>query len=285
MKPTLIVYGSCQAQEIAALARTIPAIALQYEVIYLVSFSVDGVAPPRLHDKAVKACRLLWEQFDNANPFPQHDLLPSSAQQVMFPGIDMSCLWPFNTRDPLNSPEPNLPFGRFPYGDRVVIDLMDQGLSQDDVIASYDEAAWRIEPQLERLLAIDTARHAQREAKCMVSISDHLIDDIASVRTLWTNNHPTLDTLRVLFERLCAATWGDRIRPWEIAASVYSDPFSYLQMPIHRVVGETLSLAWWRPETEYVLPALGTPTFDQYIKEYTRWRFTQLESLKPDARS
>ena len=77
------------------------------------------------------------------------------------------------------------------------------------------------------------ARHAQREAKCMVSISDHLIDDIASVRTLWTNNHPTLDTLRVLFERLCAATWGDRIRPWEIAASVYSDPFSYLQMPIH----------------------------------------------------
>ena len=276
MKPTLIVYGSCQAQEIAALARTIPAITLQYEVVYLVSFSIDGKTQPRLHDKEVKACRLLWEQFDNYNPFPHHDTLPTSAQQVKFPGMDMNCLWPFNTRDPLNAPEPNLPFGRFPYGDRVVIDLMDQGLSRQDVIASYNEAAGRIEPQLQRLLEIDTARHAQREAKCSVSISDHLIGNLAKARPLWTNNHPTLDTLRVMFERLCAATWGQQIKPWEIAASAYTDPFSYLQMPVNRVVAETMSLAWWEPHMEYSLPGLGALTFDQYIEAYTDWRFARL---------
>jgi hypothetical protein len=276
MKPTLIVYGSCQAQEIAALARTIPAINLQYEVVYLVSFSVDGVTQPRLHEKEVKACRLLWEQFDNSNPFPHHDVLPASAQQVMFPGIDMNCLWPFNTRDPLNAPEPSLPFGRFPYGDRLVIELMDQGLSERDVIAGYDEAAGRVESQLQRLLAIDSARHAQREAKCAVSISDRLVGDLHKARPLWTNNHPTLDVLRVLFERICAATWDDRIKPWEIVGSAYADPFTYLQMPIHGVVAEALSLSWWNPNMEYALPGFGRLTFEEYIAAYTSWRFTQL---------
>jgi hypothetical protein len=278
MKPTLIVYGSCQAQEIAALARTIPAISLQYEVVYLVSFSLDGVTQPRLEDKKVKACRLLWEQFDNSNPFPHHDLLPATAQQIMFPGIDMNCLWPFNTRDPLNAPEPTLPFGRFPYGDRLIIELMDQGLTKQDVISAYDDAAWRIEPQLQRLLAIDTARHAQREAKCAVSISDRLVGELPKTRPLWTNNHPTLDILQTLFERLCAATWEGRIKPWEIAASPYSDPFTYLQMPIHRVVAEALSLTWWSPSMEYALPGFGKLTFEQYIDAYTEWRFAQLEA-------
>lgn len=277
MKPTLIVYGSCQAEEVAGLARTMPAISMQYEILYLASFSLAGANKPQISEKQIKACRLLWEQFDNNNPFPHYDLLPPSAQQVMFPGIDLNCLWPFNTRDPLNAPATNLPFGRFPYGDRVVIDLMDQGLSKKEVIAAYDEAAHRIAPQLQRFLAIDTARHAEREAKCAVSIADHVIEQLAVVRPLWTHNHPTFELLLHLFGRLCAATWDNRIKSWEIEATRYRDPFTYHQMPIHRVVADTLSLSWWNAHTEHTMPGFSKKLrYDQYIEAYTDWRFARL---------
>ena len=62
-------------------------------------------------------------------------------------------------------------------------------------------------------------------------------------------------------------------------AALLSDAaFTYLQMPIHRVVAEALSLTWWSPNMEYALPGFGKLRFEQYIDAYTEWRFAQLEA-------
>lgn len=274
MKPHLIVFGSCQAQELANLARCFPAITLKYEVVYLASFPMPPANKlPTLPEKVVESCSILWEQFDNSNPFPHHDILPASAQRLMFPGIDMNCLWPFNSRDPLNAPEPNLPFGRFPYGDRLIISLMNQGLSREAVLQAYDDKAWEAKDQLARLFEIDMVRQDQREAKCDITFRDHLVEGLRQTRTLWTHNHPTIETLKVLFGRLSAATWENRIPDWERELASFPDPYAYLQMPVHAVVAEAFSLSWWRPDYEYVLPGYGPMTYDDYLRAYVDWRF------------
>ena len=274
MKPRLIIFGSCQAQELANLARCFPAITLKYEVVYLASFSLPPDPLPTLPESDVRNCSILWEQFDNTNPFPHRDALPPGALHLMFPGIDMNCLWPFNMRDPLNTPEPGLPYGRFPYGDRIVINLMNQGLSQDEVLKAYDEKAWEMRAQLPRLLEIDMVRHDQREAQCHIKIRDHLVEGLRTVRTLWTHNHPTMATLQVLFGRLSEATWDNRIERKEREAARMADPFSYLQMPIHAVTAEALALSWWSPHIEYAMPGYPLMTYDDYLREYVDWRFT-----------
>ena len=149
MKPTLLVYGNCQADAASVILSADPVVNEAYEILCLRSFDDPVAGRGSLQPQEVARCAVLFEQYD-PKPFPHRDLLPKSAVHVRFPAVDFNLLWPFNAVNPYNDVgSPDYPWGRFPYGDRIIIDVPGQKLAVDlsDAELERRRQEWRAPPR------------------------------------------------------------------------------------------------------------------------------------------
>src|SRR5665213_1039641 len=137
MLKTLIVYGNCQAEAISTIFRKDPVTEECFRVLYLRSFDHPSDGRDELRPEDVRDCGVLWEQHD-PRPFPHRDALPADCLTVKFPALDFNLLWPFNCPNPCDEPEPPVfPFGRFPYGDRIIIESIGKGMAPKKILNYY----------------------------------------------------------------------------------------------------------------------------------------------------
>ena len=138
--PTLLIYGNCQAGALSVLLGADSTIAQEFRVRYLPSFDDRVPGSKVLPAEDVQVAALLLEQVD-PQPFPYRDLLPSHCVTLTFPAVDLNLLWPLTCPNPLNDqPTDATPWGHFPYGDRVILDCVQRGLSVDDTL-DYEESS------------------------------------------------------------------------------------------------------------------------------------------------
>ncbi|MDG3442653.1 WcbI family polysaccharide biosynthesis putative acetyltransferase [Nitrospirillum amazonense] len=274
MKPTLIVYGNCQAGVFFYALKAFPEVTEQWDLVTMRNFvhPVDG------HDKLpadeVTRCGVLLEQGspskNNINAFPYQDQLPSTCRSIRFPPLDTNLLWPFNFVDPRNKPEPpEHPFGRYPYGDRIVVELMREGLSGDEIWQAYQARSVERMPNFERLVELEISRLNERDTNCDIPMRSFLEENFWSKRLYLTPNHPTWILLGTLFAKLVAAILMDGRDYTERALNHFEawQPWAAETLPIHPVVAERLNLKWFSPneKTQYKGHHY---TFDEYMKNY-----------------
>jgi len=268
---SLIVYGNCQAEAIAAILSKYPPIADEFRTTYLRSFNHPTDGWQKLTPQEVASCSVLLEQHDDAHPFPYHTDLPSDCRSVTFPDLDFNLLWPFTCVNPFSEPEPPLfPFGRFPYGDRVIIQCLTKNMPLEEIVEYYMTGWQDYKIDLNRLFEIENARLTARDEHCDVKMAPETIANFRTNRLFWTLNHPTTKSLVVVLERLLHAAFPHGGRYADIANTLTDhfarDPLGVISVPVHPKIAEHFELEWYDPLERYAYVEGTAYTYEDYFR-------------------
>lgn len=272
---TLIVYGNCQAQAVTAVLEKDPIASSLFRVVYVRSYDHPTDSAQDVASEDVASCALLFEQHDR-RAFPHRELLPADAKVIKFPSIDLSVLWPFNSVNPYSVPEPpDFPFGRFPYGDRVVLNCIDSGMGVEKTLEYYFTAWDSYAPDLRRLFEVEAARIKARDARCDVKMGDLVLSLFGKKRMFWTVNHPTPVILTELIERLihAAGVVNPVLSDVDVEATMQTHfgprgPLGIVNIPVHPKVAEFYGLDWYdynEPNQNFDLTQY---TYEEYFRAF-----------------
>jgi acyl carrier protein len=260
VRPTLAVYGNCQAEGLAQAFRVVSPLAKRYRTLYVPSYDRPGGAES-IERADLQRCDVVFEQHD-PRPFPYGGWLRDDCRRVTFPSLDFNLLWPFSRPNPYNEPDPPLlPHGLFPYGHGIVVSGIERGLRADEVLAlamSEPEAGHK--PSLERLADLERARLRAREVRCDVKIADYVFEHFGAKRLFWANDHPANVLFAELCSRLLAAAGfpsSFMLQDVDLIAALASfgelDLLGAIGLPIDAWVARDLELEWFDPEQTYRL--------------------------------
>ncbi len=281
----VIVFGNCQADALALTLSKLRGRIGGLHVLYLPSYDKPGGYTP-LNEDDVRACDVLLEQQD-PQQFPLRHLLPPDCQRIKFPSLDLNLLWPLGCINPYNHPEPPAyPQGRFPYGNALVVNGIDHGLSRDEMLRSALSETWEESwPNLDRLLVIETARLTARDKQCSVKMAPFILERFRTHRLFWAVNHPT----NLLFAQLCSElisvalghAIASAVSIKEVLAGMGTrDLLGSVGVPIHPFVAEHFGLTWYNPHERYPLFSDPPVTYAQYFESMID---TSLEAARQSA--
>lgn len=279
LKParSLIVYGNCQGDAITSTLQADPIVPRLFDVAYCRSFDHPVEGQMLFDEQIARACALLWEQHDPLQ-FPKADALPADALRLRFPATDCNLFWPFHCVNKYDRPEPPVyPFGRFPYGDRVIIAAIDRGMSAEEILDYYLNGWDDYKIDLDRLFELETARMKARDTRCDVKIADYVLKHLRTQRLFLTTNHPTSILLAELIERLLHAS--DSVQPAlqdaDIAETLAANfpatgPLSVVGVPIHPRIAEHFGLEWYNRNELYRSWSGRAYSYVEYFEEMIR---------------
>jgi hypothetical protein len=251
VKPTLLFYGNCQAAALRVIFSADPVVTEHFRVVYVPSFDDRIPDAERADAEAIRATTIFFDQHDRA-PFPQADLLSDDCARITFPSIDLNLLWPLHCVNMFNdAPTPDRLWGSFPYGDRVIVQSVESGLSAEATIGGYAAASASQLPNLDRFEKLEHARLLARDAKCDVKFADYVLGSFRQKNLFWCVNHPTMTALAELSHRLIDAA-KDRsaaLAGAPIDATIASlhpeGPLNFIRVPVHPAIADTFRLEWY----------------------------------------
>ncbi len=272
-RQTVILYGNCQAEAITAVLLANQAVSGRFRPVYLRSFAVPGQGIAQLEAADLATCAMVLEQHDPRR-FPYRDRLPAACATITYPALDFNLPWPFGAVNPFDAPNlPDYPFGRFPYGDRIIIDCLRRGLSADETLDYYFNRWDDYAPDVERLQQLERARSALRDEKCDVTMSDYTLEHFRKRQLYWTSNHLTPELLLELTTRL-VDRW---LSPSFVREAALGDsfaatfgargPLGIVDVPIHPRVAAHLGLEWYDANAPLAYYAGRMLTYRTYFEE------------------
>jgi hypothetical protein len=280
VRQTIIVYGNCQAGVFHDALAWFGEIKERYDTLYVLNFQHPTAPQEAIPDDDIRRCGLVIEQIDATDQMPiwLRDKLPENVPVIRFPPLDFNLMWPLNFVDPRNIPElPQYPFGQFPYGDRVVVELLRRGLAGEALWTAYLEESPKRIPDLDRLQQMERHRLVERDKRANVQFADLVMDTFAAQPLFWTINHPTGWLLGRALARLMQRIWeilrlpGDPI-PASIAGFQSFEPFGDQHTPIHPTVARRLALSWWEPTRRYQHLDGSLLSYEEYMLRYIDFR-------------
>ncbi len=287
---SVIIYGNCQAEAIHAVLSRNPLLSGLFRFVYMRSFRHPTEGPMELAPEDIDDCALVAEQHD-PRPFPYRERLPTNCPIVSYPSVDCNMLWPFNATNVYDAPEPPLfPFGRFPYGDRILAGCIKKGMPPKQILEYYFDGWDEYKLDLDRLVQIESARLRARDAQCVVKMADYVIDNLAKQRLYWTSNHPTPDLLRELTVRLIRTCFNNNAKieaEADIAGTIATcfgerGPLGVIGIPIHAKVAEHLKLEWYDPRERQPYYDDRTLSHREYYSEFVAAALS-FKATHPDA--
>jgi hypothetical protein len=254
MVENVVVFGNCQAETLGAGFQFIPGLTGGNHT-YVRSFLIsDEELATTLTDETREKCTILFEQSMSTVDISSRFEFPN-ARRIRFPSLDFNLPWPLRAHDRRTIPEPEFPYGRYVYGDRIINEIVENGLTGDEAWSYYVSRSADCMPNLDRLAEIERQRWAAIEAELEVKVADIIFDNLSDRRMFWNYNHPNREMLIRFGGRLLRAAGfapeGDveaaelmgRVITWEFGANYHE--------PIHPAVAEKLNLKWWSPNMLY----------------------------------
>jgi len=276
MKPSLVVYGNCQADWVERAMRVVPEIADRFDTYYVYSFDhpVSGLAKP--DPEILGRCAVLLEQRGAWDRFPWGHLVPDSAQVVTFPVLTMDALWPLTTfSDPRSVPVlPDYPYGVFPYGDRLISDWRASGVSREETLQRYLTWSVRDSEDLPRVMEMNQVRLEMADEHCDVKMADAVLTGLAHESLFYTCNHPKPAVLSMLVDRMLEQSRlvnGALTVASRAVRALFDDqrPNSMIEIPIHPDVAGAFGLSWYRDDLKYCCYTLTDLSYEDYWRAYT----------------
>jgi hypothetical protein len=287
-KPTLLVYGNCQADVMSNWASRLPEIVQRYRVIYHASFgNPESPSPADL-----AACVLFWEQVAPWTKFELRDQLPPDVTTVRFPPCDFTSVWPLAVADSLVKPDPpKYPHGRYPVGNRLITELTDKAAGDSDLLSAYRATDILAYTDFGRFHELTVSRMKAREANADVKVADWLLANFRKKRLHWLHYHPTGALLEVVILGLLEKTPGyllgsasERQKSLALLPElIREEPLGVHRMPIETAVAETLGIEW-----DYCEPIFGIGleerlNADDFVRGHIRWRQEELRRRRAES--
>lgn len=277
MKPSLIVFGNCQADWVARAFQTVPEIRQRYDVAFLPSFQTPGLTPPRAEPDLLDRCELLLEQRGAWDRFPWGHALPPSTRSVTFPALAFEAQWPLTTfSDPRNVPDlPHYPYGRFPYGDRLIAQWLREGVARDQILDRYLSSSIHDVEDLARIEELSMVRMELADAQCDIAMADFVIARFRTEPLFYTCNHARPPLLSALALRVLEASdLGVDVREASRATQAFLErerPLANIQVPIHPEVADALRLEWYSPDLRYGCFELADVSYEDYWRAFVAY--------------
>lgn len=275
-RSVIAVYGNCQAEFVCTFLDHVPHLALRYQFVPVPNFSLPGTPIAEIGERAGAAV-LLWEQFDRQPEGTVRDrlrtLLDGKAARLTFPALFMSALWPFLWPDERIVLSAEFPWGRYPYGDRIGLEVAAEGLSGQSAVREYHRRVRSQMPNVERLRDREFAYAQQADDACDVHMHDFVRARFCESHLFRAWGHVSGVAIGELVRRLCLAS----SRYVEFDAAIVETQIERAQsifprqgtedLPIHPEVIRHLGLRFADEATRYNW--FGNQwTFDEYIERY-----------------
>ena len=242
-KRSIVVAGNCQASFLFRALSQSPELADAYRVVYCRHLRKGDEG--RIKRKDVLRCAVLIEQIaHDVGDLPFRDELPGDCRTIRFPILWMNSLWPTLARDVRAGPSAPFNGGVYPYGDQLILDLLDQGLSPEAAGRRWLQTDLREVLDLDRFHEINAEKYRLLDARADLKFGADVLAGFARSRLFLTYDHPSLGLLdhvrRAVFDALGFAAPGS-----DLAA--ISGGMDDIHAPVHPSVAEHLGLAWFEP--------------------------------------
>ena len=246
-KRTLIVAGNCQGSFLHKALQESPELSNEYQIIYFRNFRKkdQGVLLP----EHMAECAILLEQIAHQAPgLPNKEYAPADCKIITFPILWMNSLWPGMVDDPRNRPLPSYPAGPFPYGDRFLLNLIDQGMTPEQAVDQYFEMDVNSKVNLERFHEINVAKAEQLDARADVPLGKQVFDNFRHHNLFVTRNHPSMPMMHYIRDRIFEAL-GVSVPKSDLQTA--SGGMGQIHVPVHPSVAQRFGLAWYSPDDVY----------------------------------
>jgi hypothetical protein len=277
MKPTLLVFGDCQAQAIARAVADDAEVAADYDVQHVWSpapwVRAELTAPrPDLWER----CAVLWRET-GVDPLDESllALLPSNTRVATFPAVWFGAPWSLIRSDDAFRSLTNYWYGKYPYSDSILLALCDTDISGPDLVIEYERLAASKLSVADANLRKSLDMTIARERDASVKLAAFIEANFRTLNLFSAIGHPRSVLLRRTIDGLAQATLDDR-RYGELGSRNgllrTSDPLRMYDFPICRAVAEHLGLHWWTEDLIYRIKDSNTAarefTFAEYVIAY-----------------
>ncbi len=260
---SLVVAGNCQASFLYRALKESPELSAKYDIVYFRNFRKGDQG--ELSPEAMSRCALLLEQIAHkAAELPHKHLLPPDARVVTFPILWLNSLWPTAIKDPRNAPTERWPAGPYPYGDRLVLKLLDAGLTPEQVAERYLKADLNELVDIGRFHEINAEKARILDERADVKLGGHVMQNFRADRLFVTQNHPTRPMLRFIADAIFGAL---DVEPPESDLVQASGGMQLMHMPVHPQVADHFGLQWYDPHMAYRYRDEWLP-ISEFIRRY-----------------
>ncbi|MGB9464126.1 MAG: WcbI family polysaccharide biosynthesis putative acetyltransferase [Candidatus Acidiferrum sp.] len=271
--PAVLFYGNCQAHLLCACFRSVPGVEKTYQAERFLDFVYPGSnrmeVPP---EELLERCEVLIIQMGAKRADPEYvaRLAAHGTQIIRFPTTICLPLWPQECPDRRNYAENKYPFGRYPYGDRVLLELMDQGKSEEVIVEEYFATDVASLFSVDRVMEYWRHTLSALDARSDIKAGAFIEKEFRAKRLFHTRNHPSVELTNFLLEEIMRRAWGDGTPRSHIrfAASV---PMDQYMTPIHPSVANALELKWCGEETLHRHYDNGWFTHREFARRYVRY--------------
>lgn len=249
-RPKLFVTGNVQAAGIVQVLKNVREVASRFDVTYVEAASA-------LPKNAPKGSVLFEQIVEGGKGLAT---LPAGiAKRMRFPSLTLALLWPFNSVNPYNKPQPpDFPYGRFPYGDSFMQSCLAVDVPRNDILRLYSSDDWsKSWPDLDALFKKESARLTALDATFELGIGSYILKHFRRQRLFLTPQSPTDLLLAELITRLLAAAFpkdaamASANAPAVISSLGSRDCLGLFAIPIHPLVARHFELTWVSPHTRY----------------------------------
>ncbi len=280
--PVVVVYGGCQAEHIAKILNRTPGVNESFRFLAVLNHAPLG---EKIADfpADVERATLYWEQYDERAEVPIRErlraALPASCKRVTFAPTIFMGFWPFAWADSRNVPESGFPFGRYPWGDRIGVQIAKRNLPTDQILDEYLRISTVEMPNVWNLLSRDLDLQERRDAASDVKIGDFVKQNLLSKYQFWTWGHPSALVLGEITHRLIQQSADELESGARFSFSVENSEQDLAgtgneQLPLHPKVISDLGLQFRDAQSTYNWMGQSW-TFEEYIVRYitfdTNW--------------
>ncbi|HTX35480.1 MAG TPA: WcbI family polysaccharide biosynthesis putative acetyltransferase [Bryobacteraceae bacterium] len=284
---SILVYGICQATHLGRILNAIPSIVNRFN-ISAIEMCADPVTgefrrpPPEI----LETCECLYFQAHLGEVLPDYlQRLIAQGRSQRFPILTCHPLWPSHTElyrmlvQTLDAQEmqrarrllqePGLPWGRFPYADRVLLDLAKTEEVDERIVDRYVALDLAKTIDLDRRVQLWRRHLEEVDQGCDVRLAELQWREWRDTRHYWAINHPANQLFGEILRRLFACTVGP-IPEEEVVEALRTSEPNHFMPPVHPSVARYLGLKWYSPDELFNWPD-GPFTLRQWALEHVRY--------------
>jgi hypothetical protein len=244
---TVIISGNCHGRFLrSSLTRVIGA---DYDVVWARHMGARGQDVAA--EEALRRCAFVLEQTGHfTSDLIGKALLPPDCRVIRFPIVWMNSLWPLNCVDPRNQPRGPDDRGPFPYGDRLLMQYLEEGASPEEAVERWFDADLGTWKKLDRYHEINVSKVRQLDLESDVPLGAFVLDNFRRRRLFVTYNHPSPLMLLHMATALCEALGYPDAKPTLPKGN--KDGMGQLHVPLHPKIAAHFELEWFDPDMLYV---------------------------------
>jgi hypothetical protein len=240
-RSVLLLHGSCQVEKIGLILRGLPSVTHAYDIHIFPDYGNRISAPSA---DLIAACRVFVYQ---ARPFSSLPLfaekLISQGLGIRMPFVSCDAFWPSEVECKHDPRFPDLPWGRYPYGDRMLARLLRSDMNDESVVDQYLQLDLAQIFRLDDLIDKWYRLLDKLEAEAAIKVSSIVRQNWRTTRLFWDSVHPTNSLLGHIASEL-AVRLGIPITDHELNTAKQVEEQNFIMKPVHPSLIRYFGLTW-----------------------------------------